>query len=300
MTSGTNTSDFGSSKRENHDSSYFYASKLYTEIEPASSKPSNGFENKLPPSLLNKIVVGDSRDLSKIPDISIHLVVTSPPYNSRKQYDDDLSLSEYLSLIEDVFRELYDKIVDGGRVCINIANMGRKPYVPLSDYISQIMMNLGYIQRGEVIWDKAASAGSSTAWGSWQSSTNPILRDVHEYILIFSKGTMKRVKAGKTDTISKDEFLEYTKSIWQFQTESAKKIGHPAPFPVELPYRCIQLLSLKDDVVFDPFMGSGTTAIAAMETYRNYLGFDLNEKYVELANDRVDQWHLMKEHADKF
>lgn len=300
MTSGTNTSDFGSAKRENHDSSYFYSSKLYTEISPAPSKPSNGFENKLPKEMHNAILLGDSRDLKKIPDISLHLVVTSPPYNSRKQYDEDLTLTEYLGLIEDVFTALYDKLVDGGRVCLNIANLGRKPYIPLSDYISQIMMNIGYFQRGEIIWDKAASAGASTAWGSWKSSTNPILRDVHEYILIFSKGTMKRAKAGKTDTISKEEFLEYTKSIWHFKTASAKKIGHPAPYPLELPYRCIQLFSLKGDVVFDPFMGSGTTAIAALETDREYLGLDNNQKYVELANDRVDQWHLIKEHADKF
>ena len=241
--SRTKTSDYGSSKRESHDSSYFYSSKMYSEIKPAKTGPSDGLENIFPKKLVNKIFQGDSTDLSIIPDLSIHLVISSPPYNARKQYDNDLSLSEYLDLIETVCTEIYPKLVDGGRIILNIANMGRKPYIPLTDYISHILTNIGYMQRGEIIWDKGASAGSSTAWGSWKSSSNPSLRDVHEYLLIFSKGTMKRSKGEKVPTISRDEFLEYTKSIWQFPTVSAKKIGHPAPFPVELPYRCIQLYS---------------------------------------------------------
>lgn len=295
--SGTKTSDFGSTKRENHDSRHFYSSKMYSEIKPASSHASDGLENTFPKKLENKIIKGDSQDLSIIPDLSIHLVVTSPPYNTRKQYDEDLSLTEYLSLIENVCREIYPKLVDGGRLILNIANLGRKPYIPLSDYISHILTSLGYFQRGEIIWDKGSSAGSSTAWGSWASATNPCLRDVHEYILVFSKGTMKRSKGEKNNTISRDEFLEYTKSIWQFSTVSAKRIGHPAPFPKELPYRCIQLYSLEDDMVFDPFIGSGSTALAAIDSKRRFFGIDLDQKYVELANDRVEK--LKMENAGK-
>ncbi|MCY3410927.1 MAG: site-specific DNA-methyltransferase [Candidatus Heimdallarchaeota archaeon] len=290
MSKGTKTSEFGAPKRENHDSTYFYESSMYDELKDVRTDPSDGLENPLPPGLINKIILGDSRDLSLIPDLSLHLVITSPPYNSRKIYDQDLSLGEYLELIENVFYEIYPKLVDGGRVAINLANLGRKPYIPVTDYVSKILKNLGYIQRGEVIWDKGASAGSSCAWGSWMSSSNPVLRDVHEYILIFSKGTLKRSKGEKGNTISRDEFMEYTKSIWKFNTVSAKKIGHPAPFPDELPYRCIQLYSFEGDVIFDPFMGSGTTGLVALKNNRKFLGIDIEEKYVDLANDRIDAY----------
>lgn len=174
---GTKTSDFGAPKRENHDSTKFYTSQLY--VNPASTKSSDDLENVIPKNLINKVILGDSRNLYKIPDLSIHLVVTSPPYNVSKQYDEDLSLVEYISLIREVFEEIYPKLVDGGRICINLANIGRKPYIPLTDQVSKVLTELGYIQRGEVIWDKGASAGSSCAWGSWKSASNPVLRDVH-------------------------------------------------------------------------------------------------------------------------
>ena len=288
MSKSTRTSEFGTSGRENHDSSYFYGSKMYENIGSASSLPSDCVENKLPKALLNSILCRDSRDLSIIPDTSLHLVVTSPPYNNRKEYDQDLTLNEYLKLIEDVFMQIYPKLVDGGRIVLNIANLGRKPYIPVTDYVSKILKEIGYIQRGEIIWSKGASAGVSCAWGSWKSSSNPVLRDIHEYLLIFSKGTMKRTKEQRKDTITKEEFIEYTKSIWTFNTESAKKIGHPAPFPQELPYRCIQLYSYQGDVIFDPFIGSGTTAMAAIKSGRKYLGIDNNQDYVNLANKRIN------------
>jgi len=141
--------------------------------------------------------------------------------------------------------------------------------------------------RGEIIWDKAASAGASTAWGSWMSASNPAMRDVHEYILVFSKGEMQRRGKGKRSTISREEFLKYTKSVWSFPTESATRVGHPAPFPVELPYRLIQLYTFEGDVVLDPFCGSGTTCVAALMTNRHYIGFDNNEEYVKLARERI-------------
>ncbi len=297
MSRGTKTSEFGAPKRENHDSEYFYSSQMYTEITPASNKDPDGIENPLPKKLINSIIQGDSKDLSFIPDSSLHLVVTSPPYNARKNYDEDLSLTDYLALIEKVSMEIYPKLVDGGRFVINLANLGRKPYIPISDYISLIMTNLGYIQRGEIIWDKGASAGSSTAWGSWMQASNPTLRDVHEYIQVYSKGTLKRLKDSKTATISREEFMEYTKSIWKFSTVSAKKIGHPAPFPVELVYRCIQLYSFENDIVFDPFMGSGTTAIAALDTDRRYLGVDIKQDFVDHANERIEAYHVEKRYA---
>ncbi len=292
MKKGTKTSSFGATKRENHDSSEFYGSRMYQEIEEASSHTPTLSDNPLPKHLRNMIIQADARDMSFIPDRSLHLLVTSPPYNSMKEYDQNLSLTEYLKLIRDVFEQVYPKMAEGGRIAINIANLGRKPYIPLTDYVSQILMDIGYIQRGEIIWDKGASAGSSTAWGSWMSPSNPTLRDVHEYILVFSKGTLKRRKKNKIATISREEFMEFTKSIWSFPTVSAKKIGHPAPFPVELPYRLIQLYSFEGDVIFDPFMGSGTTAIAALKTRRAYLGLEVNQHYIDLANERIEAYKL--------
>jgi len=156
------------------------------------------------------------------------------------------------------------------------------------------MIRLGFLMRGEIIWDKAASAGTSTAWGSWCSASNPTLRDVHEYILVFSKGSFSRPKKSgggeKTDTISKEQFLEFTKSIWSFPTESAKKIGHPAPFPIELPFRAIQLYTYQNDVILDPFMGSGQTAFAAIKAKRHFVGYEISPEYKDLADKRIKRF----------
>jgi len=282
---GTETSEFGVSKRENHNSEPFYSRELYSDFEIGEKGEFK--EKRIPSDIIDDVHCQDSRDMSVLPDSSVHLAITSPPYNAAKQYDEDLNLEEYRQLLIDVFEETYDKLVVGGRLCINIANLGRKPYIPLHSYIIKDMLSLGYIMRGEIIWDKAASAGGSTAWGTWQSAKNPVLRDVHEYIMVFSKGRMSREKDHREDTISKDEFLENTKSIWEFQTASAKKIGHPAPFPEELPHRLIQLYSFKGDVVLDPFVGSGTTCIAALKSNRHYVGFDNEEEYIDLAKERI-------------
>ena len=239
----TTTCSFGTNGRINHDSSKFYNSKLYSELSKNNSN--EVFENKFPKELLNTIVLGSSENLNLIPDNSIHLMITSPPYNVSKVYDEDLSLVEYLDLLKNVFSETYRVLVNGGRACINVANIGRKPYIPLSDLISKIMIEIGFNMRGEIIWNKGAGAGTSMAWGSWQSATNPVLRDVHEYILIFSKGDYQRKNGVKENTITREQFMEWTKSVWTMNPESAKKVNHPAPFPEELPYRLIQLYSFK-------------------------------------------------------
>ena len=173
-----------------------------------------------------------------------------------------------------------------------MANLGRKPYLPLNAMITREMRELGFLMRGEIIWNKSASAGSSCAWGSWRSPTNPVLRDVHEYIIIFSKQDFSRNKLGsksKSATITRDEFLEFTKSIWSFPTESASKVGHPAPFPVVLPWRLIQLYTYTDDVVLDPFMGAGTTAVAAVRAHRHYVGYEVSTEYIDLAHQRIER-----------
>lgn len=283
---GTETSAFGTSGRINHDSSKFYNSKLYSELE--SKEITDKTENEVPKEFINKIIPGSAENMKELPNNSVHLMITSPPYNVSKEYDEDLSLKEYLQLLENSFKETYRVLVNGGRACINVANLGRKPYIPLSDFISKIMLDIGFNMRGEIIWNKAASSSPSTAWGSWQSAANPILRDVHEYILVFSKGDYRREKGKKENTISKEQFMEWTKSIWTMNAESARRIGHPAPFPEELPFRLIQLYSFKNDIILDPFMGSGTTAIAALKSERKYVGYEINKKYIELAEKRLE------------
>lgn len=296
---GTKTSSFGTKGRVAHDSSKFYNSKLYKEIK---NNNSDIIVNEFPNELLNTIIASSCENMKDIPNNSLHLMITSPPYNVSKEYDNDLSLNEYLNLLKNCFTEIYRVLVDGGRACINIANIGRKPYIPLSDYVSKIMIEIGFNMRGEIIWNKSAGAGISTAWGSFQSASNPILRDVHEYILIFSKGNYKRErdkeeKELRKDNITKEEFIEWTKSVWTMNTESAKRIGHPAPFPEELPNRLIKLFSFTNDIVIDPFMGSGTTAIAAIKNNRNFVGYEINKEYINLANNRILN---LKINAEKF
>lgn len=281
----TKTSAFGTSGRMNHDSSKFYNSKLYKEL--SNKKNLDKKENQLPGDLENKFILGSAEDMKELPDQSVHLMITSPPYNVSKEYDEDLSLKEYLQILENAFKETYRVLVNGGRACINVANLGRKPYIPLSDYISKIMIEMGFDMRGEIIWNKAASASPSTAWGSWQSAANPTLRDIHEYILIFSKGDYKREKGEKENSITREQFMEWTKSIWTMNAESARRIGHPAPFPEELPFRLIQLYSFKGDVILDPFMGSGTTALAALKSERKFVGYEISKEYIALAEKRL-------------
>ena len=226
--------------------------------------------------------------MDALPNASVHLMVTSPPYNVGKEYDADLTLAEYRAFIRRAMAEVYRVLVPGGRVCFNIANLGRRPYLPLHRYLIEDFLAIGFLMRGEIIWDKGNSAAASTAWGSWQSPSNPTLRDIHEYILIFSKEAWQRPRQpGRAATISREDFLECTKSVWQFAPASARRIGHPAPFPEELPRRCIELYTYRDEVVLDPFMGSGTTALAALKGGRRFVGFEVSAEYRELARRRL-------------
>jgi len=285
---GTQTTSFGSPGRINHDSTVFYASKLYKEL-PQEQKVKY-VENPIPSQFLDKIFVKSSENMEELPENSVHLMVTSPPYNVGKDYDEDFTLTEYLEFLKRVWKEVHRVLVPGGRACINIANLGRKPYIPLHAFIVKDMLDLGFLMRGEIIWNKASSSSPSTAWGSWLSAANPVLRDIHEYILIFSKETFSRKRMGKRDTIKKEEFLEWTKSVWTFPAVSAKQIGHPAPFPEDLPHRLIQLYTFKDDVVLDPFVGSGTACLSAIKDKRNYIGYDIDPEYVKLAENRIHQY----------
>ncbi len=284
----TKTSSFGSPGRINHDSTPFYTSRLYEGLQ--KEELVEYIENPIPPEFLNKIFCKSSERMEELPDNSVHLVVTSPPYNVGKEYDANMTLEEYRDFLRKVWEEVKRVLVPGGRVCINIANLGRKPYIPLHAFIIEDMLNLGFLMRGEIIWNKASSSSPSTAWGSWLSAKNPTIRDIHEYILVFSKQMFSRENIGRKSTISREEFLEYTKSVWTFAAEPATRVGHPAPFPVELPYRLIQLYTFEGEIVLDPFMGSGQTAIAAIKTKRHYVGYEINEDYVKLAERRIREF----------
>lgn len=294
----TVTSDFGSGKRESHDATPFY--------ERFSPPAVSSDERVSKPVLLDEVFVGDAREMTEaqVADRSVALLVTSPPYFTGKEYETDVtaghvpsSYVEYLEMLRDVFAVSLHKLEPGGRMAINVANLGRKPYRSLSaDLISILQDDLGMMLRGEVIWQKAKGAGGSCAWGSFRSPQNPVLRDITERVIIASKGRFDRaVKRAKREsqglphlpTIETDEFLEATLDVWDIPSERATRVGHPAPFPVALPRRLIELYTYEDDLVLDPFLGSGTTAVAAIETGRHYVGFDTEPEYITLAEERI-------------
>ena len=237
-------------------------------------------------SVKNKIFNKSSENMKELVDNCVSLTVTSPPYNIGKDSDLDLNDEEYWKMINKVFSETYRVTNSGGRLVVNVANLGRKPYIPFSKYFTDVLTEIGFIMRGEIIWQKSKGANANFAWGSWLSASNPVIRDIHEYCLVFSKDSMKNSNGG-ISTIEKDEFMESTLSIWNINPEKAKKIGHPAPFPVELPKRFINLYSFKDDLVLDPFIGSGTTAVASKILQRNYVGYEINKDYIEIADKRL-------------
>lgn len=296
----TATSDFGSGKRESHDSTTFY--------ERFSPPVISGDERVESPVVVDQLFNKDAVQMedSEVADRSVALVVTSPPYFTGKEYETDMaaghvpsSYVEYLEMLHDVLSVSLRKLEPGGRMAINVANLGRKPYRSLSaDVISILQNDLGMLLRGEIIWQKAKGAGGSCAWGSFRSPQNPVLRDVTERVIVASKGRFDRAVKRKAreerglphhSTIETDEFLEATLDVWDIHSESASRIGHPAPFPVALPRRLIELYTYEGDLVLDPFIGSGSTAVAAVETGRHYVGFDTEAEYIELAEQRLEE-----------
>jgi len=236
--------------------------------------------------IIDEIFHKSSENMEELENNSVSLTVTSPPYNIGKESDLDLTDDEYWSMMGDIFKETYRVTESGGRLVVNVANLGRKPYIPFSKYFTELLIEIGFIMRGEIIWQKSKGANANFAWGSWLSASNPVIRDIHEYCLVFSKDSLKKSTQGES-SLEKEEFMESTLSIWNINPARAKKIGHPAPFPVELPKRFINLYSFKDDLVLDPFIGSGTTAIASKLLQRNYVGYEINKEYIEIANKRL-------------
>lgn len=294
---GTSTSNFGVGARESHDASGFYDRFRAPEL-------SDDTTIHRPAPVTEPFVVGDARDMHHLADGSVALVVTSPPYFAGKQYEEELERDgipatylEYLQMLTDVFAECARVLEPGGRIAVNVANLGRKPYRSLSaDVIRILEHDLGLLLRGEIVWQKAEGAGGSCAWGSFRGAANPVLRDVTERIVVASKGRFdrgltpkKRAAAGlpAESTILTDDFLALTLDVWNIPPESATRVGHPAPFPVELPEQLIRLYTFADDLVLDPFMGSGSALVAAARLGRRYVGYDLDPAYAEIARRRV-------------
>ena len=295
---GTTTSSFGVSRRENHDATPFY--ERFTAPELSTSDEVGGRKE------IDDIFGDDARHMDKVDDNSVALVVTSAPYFAGKEYETALgeghvpaTYAAYLAMLEEVFAECVRTLEPGGRIAVNVANLGRKPYRSLSGDVTWILQDrLRLLLRGEVIWLKARGAAGSCAWGSFQRPANPVLRDLTERVIIASKGRFDRAlnprRRAKDSlpseaSIFRDEFMEATTDIWEIPPESASRVGHPAPFPVELPERLIHLYTYRDDLVLDPFMGSGTTAVAAVRTERHYVGYDTDPVYIEKAKKRIER-----------
>ena len=276
---GTSTRSFGTGKRESHDASAFYARGLATSQTSDDRTLGEAGE-------VDFVIERSSESMDELPDNSVALMMTSPPYHVGKDYDSDVSFTDYLELLRRVFAESYRVLEPGGRAVVNVANLGRRPYISLSSHVVNVMEEIGFLMRGEVIWRKHKASNGSTAWGSWMSASNPIFRDTHEYLLSFSKGRWERVRKGRS-TITREEFLEATLSVWEIAPESAQRVGHPAPFPVALPRRVIELYTFEGDLVLDPFAGSGTTAVAAVATGRHYAAYETDPGYVAIARRRV-------------
>jgi DNA modification methylase len=292
----TTTSAFGVSRRENHDAAGFY--RRFTAPELSTD------EGVAPDKVLDKLIAGDARAMVEVADASVALVVTSPPYFAGKEYEETLgeggvpsTYLEYLDLLREVFAECVRTLEPGGRIAVNVANLGRRPYRSLSaDVIGILQDDLRLLLRGEIIWIKQRGSTGSCAWGSFQRPGNPVLRDLTERVVVASKGRFDRARTPvhrhrdglpADATMTRDDFMENTLDVWEIAPESATRVGHPAPFPVELPARLINLYTYRGDLVLDPFAGSGSTAVAAVRTDRHFVGYDLDESYIALAERRV-------------
>jgi len=248
--------------------------------------------NQAPYFQIEQVVIynDDILRINSIKDGSIDLIVTSPPYNvdiKYHSYDDEMTYDDYLNFTRDWLTKCYTLLKDDGRFCLNIPldkNKGGQQSVCAD--ITTIAKQVGFKYQSTVIWNEQ-NISRRTAWGSWMSASAPYVIAPVEVIVLLYKEQWKKISGGRESDITREEFLQWTNGVWNFSGESKKKIGHPTPYPVELPRRCIKLFSYVEDTILDPFVGSGTTLLACIETKRKGIGVDIDEKYCELAKERI-------------
>jgi len=312
---GTSTASFGTGARESHDSSAFYARfvpPVLSEDETVVAPADRPFQDEIFHGTAQNVLADDR----SVADNSVALVVTSPPYFVGKDYEEAMgqghvpaAYEEHLASLHQVFAACVNKLEPGGRIAVNVANLGRKPYRSQAADVIRIFEDLGLLVRGEIIWKKGEGMNSSTAWGSFQKPSNPVLRDLTERIVVASKGRFGRALSSSkrkdlglpsVGSIFKEEFMSATKDVWEIPAESATRVGHPAPFPVGLPKRLIDLYTYYDDLILDPYMGAGTTAVAAVRAGRNYVGCETETPYITISNDRIDaERDRLRDHQER-
>ena len=220
----------------------------------------------------------------------IDLIVTSPPYNVGIDYgsnDDTLSYENYLDFSKQWIQNCFQWSKPHARMLLNIPldkNKGGNRSVGAD--LTKIAQETGWQYHATIVWNEG-NISRRTAWGSWMSASAPYVIAPVELIVILYKDSWKKQLGSKKSDISRDEFMAWTNGLWTFNGESKKRIGHPAPFPRQLPYRCIKLFSYVGDVVFDPFLGSGTTLIEAHNNGRFGVGVEIDRGYCELAQNRI-------------
>jgi len=236
-----------------------------------------------------KIIKDDFIQTEKIRESSVDLIITSPPYNLDIKYNshkDNISYTDYLNFTDIWLTKAFQLAKKTGRLCLNIPldkNKGGQQSVYAD--ILQIAKKVGWKYHSTIIWNEG-NMSRRTAWGSWKSASAPYVIAPVEVIILLYKDCWKKLKKGKS-TITKEEFIDWTNGLWTFQGESKKKIGHPTPFPIELPKRCIKLFSYKRDIILDPFLGSGTTLIACVMNKRKGIGVEIDEEYCKIAKNRL-------------
>lgn len=240
----------------------------------------------------------DMLKIKSIDNNSVDLIITSPPYNLDIQYDsynDFLPYKDYLKLCKKWFSRLYDLTKEDGRFCLNIPlDKSKGGYQSVGADLTVLAKSVGWKYKTTIIWNEG-NISKNSAWGSWLSASAPHIIAPVELIVIFYKKQWKKESGSKITNINSEDFKIWTNGIWTFKGESKRKIGHPAPFPIELPYRCIKLFSYEQDLVLDPFMGSGSTLIAAIKTNRKAIGIDIEKRYCEIAKNRIcDEIYTIK------
>ncbi len=237
-----------------------------------------------------QIINDDILTTSTVPDGSIDLIVTSPPYNVDIKYNshnDEISYEEYLQFSQQWLTRCFQFLRDDGRMCLNIPldkNKGGQQSVGAD--LTTLAKEIGYQYHSTIVWNEG-NISRRTAWGSWMSASAPYVIAPVELIVVLYKERWKKTSGSQESDITRDEFMEWTNGVWTFSGESKKKIGHPAPFPIELPERCIKLFSFVEDTVLDPFMGSGSTMLAACLNHRNAVGVEVDTSYCSLAQNRL-------------